>query len=87
MTQEQRRIIESYDKRIAEAENYVDEIKEKYNKAGSLRKDWYKGQLEAAENKVDNLRKQKAKQLRRLSSNESASFNVSPYGVGVGYTQ
>lgn len=80
MTVEQRRIIESYDRRIADAEAYLDECSERYYKAGSFRKSWYKGELEAAQNKVDNLRKQKAEQLRRLNTNTSEGVHV--FGIG-----
>lgn len=78
MTAEQRKIVESYDKQIAQAEKYLDECTQKYYNAGSTRKSWHKGAMEQAQNKVNNLRKQKAEQLRRLGINESTTNKVGP---------
>lgn len=81
MTKEQRNLIASYDKRIAAAEKYLDDCEQRYYKAGSVKKSWYKGELEAAQNRVNNLRKEKAEQLRRLGINESSSVHVGPVGT------
>lgn len=78
MTSEQRKIIESYDKQIAAAEKWLDECTRKYENAGSMKKQWHQGAVESAQHKLDNLRKQKAEQLRRLSSNESTSYKAGP---------
>lgn len=81
MTAEQRKIVESYDKQIAAAEKYLDECSERYYNAGSTRKNWHKGAMEAAQNRLDNLRKRKAEQLRRLGINESKSYKAGPVGT------
>lgn len=81
MTAEQRRIVESYDKQIDAAEKYLQDCSDRYYNAGSTRKNWYKGTMEAAQNKLDNLRKEKAEQLRRLNINESKSYKAGPVGT------
>ncbi len=81
MTAEQRKIIESYDKQIEAAEQWLEECTLKYQTAGSINKSWQKGSMEAAQNRLDNLRKQKAEQLRRLGINESTSYKAGSVGV------
>ena len=78
MTQEQRRIVESYDKQIQQAEQYLEECTQNYYNAGSIGKSWHKGSMEAAQNKLNSLRKEKAEQLRRLGINESSTNKVGP---------
>lgn len=78
MTAEQRKIVESYDKQIAQAEKYLEECTEKFQNAGSINKNWHKGAMEAAQNRLSYLRKEKAEQLRRLGINESTSFKAGP---------
>ena len=81
MTAEQRKIVESYDRQIEAAEQWLDECTQKYQNAGSMRKSWHKGAMDAAQNRLDNLRKQKAEQLRRLGINESTSYKAGSVGV------
>ena len=79
MTSEQRRIVESYDKQIRQAEQYLEECTQRYYNAGSTRKSWHKGAMEQAQNKLNSLRKEKAEQLRRLGINESTSVKAGPF--------
>ena len=78
MTSEQRKIVESYDKQINDAESYLQECTDRYYNAGSTRKSWYKGSMEAAQNRLNSLRKEKAEQLRRLGINESTTYKAGP---------
>lgn len=76
LTQEQRSIIARHDEIIERCQSEVDYYREKYDNVGSLRKDWIRGNLEAAESRLKKAQEAKYEELRRLGLNVSKSASV-----------
>lgn len=81
MTGEQRRIIAHYDSKIKDAERYLKDVQERYDKAGFRGKQRLQGTLDAAHVRVEKIQKEKAEQLRRLGINESNTRRVGISGI------